>query len=638
MDINQLYSAALAAQRSGREAEAEQLYRQILDQMPVPEALVNLGNLLARQGRHGEALPLYDQALAARPDFLEALFNRAGLLLEQKNHDGALENYDRILALRPDMAAAWNNRGSALRALARLEDALASFTRAAALNPGHVNALVNRAMALWDLRRLEEALAAAQSALSAQPGHPEALYVRANILRDLGRMAEALAGYEQTLSAQPAHPHALNGAAQAALALSDWQKVDALTPRLKDNAANGPALIQPFVLLGYDDDPALQRRCAENYINRTVPARQPLAAGRYSHDRIRLAYLSADFHQHPTAQLMVELFERHDRARFDVMAIAFGPDDNSPMRARLKKAVDHFEDVRGRSDTQVAQWMRAREIDIAIDLNGHTMGARPGILAHRPAPVAVNYLVYPGTMGAPFIDYILADRIVLPMDQQPFCRERILHLPDCYQANDATRALAPPPSRAEARLPPMGFVFCCLNNGWKITRPLFDIWMQLLHQVAGSLLWLLDGPHADNLRRQAQARGIDPARLVFAPKVAPDAHLARHQLADLFLDTLPYGAHTSCSEALWAGLPVVTCYGKSFTGRVAASLLKAIDLPELVATNLAGYERLALDLATNPALLAATRQKLARNRPTTPLYDSDRFRKNIEAAYETMLG
>jgi predicted O-linked N-acetylglucosamine transferase (SPINDLY family) len=637
MDVDQLYGAALAAQKLGQEAEAERLYRQILEQASPPEVLVNLGNLLARQGRRDEALAMYDRALAARPDFLEGLFNRAGLLLELKRPEDALENYERVVALRPDLFIAWNNRGSALRALQRHEEALGSFERATALNPSHVNALTNRAMALWDLRRLQDALAAANQALAVQPAHAEALYTRANILRDLGRMAEALADYEQVLAIQPTHVHALNGAAQAALALCDWPKVETLTPRLKDNAASGPALIQPYVLLGYDDDPALQRRCAENYVRRTVPPRAALAGKRYSHYRIRLAYLSADFHQHPTAQLLVELFERHDRKRFEVTAVSFGPDDGSTMRARLKQAFDHFEDVRGRSDAEVAQWLTARETDIAVDLNGHTHGARTGIFAHRPAPVQVNYLVYPGTMGAPFMDYILADRIVLPLDQQAFCSEKIVHLPNCYQANDGARALMPAPGRAEAGLPPEGFVFCSLNNGWKITRRMFEIWMRLLEQVEGSVLWLLDGPHAPNLRREAASRGIESSRLIFAPKLPPEQHLARHQLADLFLDTLPYGAHTSCSDALWAGLPVITYYGKAFPGRVAASLLKAVDLPELVTTSLADYEAKALELAKNPALLTATKQKLLRNRRTTPLYDSERFRQGIEAAYEAML-
>jgi predicted O-linked N-acetylglucosamine transferase (SPINDLY family) len=335
---------------------------------------------------------------------------------------------------------------------------------------------------------------------------------------------------------------------------------------------------------------------------------------------------------------MVELFERHDRGRFEVSAFAFGPDDGSAMRQRLVKAFDRFEDVRHLTDLEIAQRLRAREIDIAVDLNTHTHDARPGIFSHRPAPVQVNYLVYPGTSGANYMDYVLADRIVLPLDQQPFFSEKIVHLPDCYQANDTTRILPPPPSRAEAGLPENGFVFCCFNNGWKITALVFDIWMRLLQQVPDSVLWLLDSPARENLRSQAAKHGVDAGRLVFAPKLSPDQHLARNQLADLFLDTLPYNAHTTCSDALWAGVPVVTCYGQAFQGRVAASLLKAIDLPELVTTRLEDYEALALELAANPALLRATRDKLARNRLTTALYDSDRFRRNIEAAYEGMMG
>jgi predicted O-linked N-acetylglucosamine transferase (SPINDLY family) len=631
-----IYNQAMAAQKAGNLAEAERLYRQIPGQ--VPEVLVNLGNLLARQGRHGEAMHFYDQAVAARPDFFEALFNRGNLLLELKRTEEALESYDRVLAARQDFAGVWNNRGTALRGLNRLDAALASFQRAVTLAPGHFNALTNAAVILWDMKRLPEALAAVDRALGVQPGFAEALYVKANVLRDLGRTGEALAAYEATLKSNPAHPHALNGAAQVARIVCDFKRVEALTPQVIQNAPRGRAVIQPFVLMGYSDDAALQRRCAENLVRMFVPQRPALRdVRRYGHDRIRLAYLSADYHQHPTAQLMVELFERHDRSRFEVTAIAFGPDDGSLLRARLKIVFDHFEDVRGLSDAEVARMLREREIDIAVDLNGHTAEARPGIFAWRPAPVQVNYLVYPGTTGADFMDVILADRIALPSDQQPYIREKIVHLPDSYQANDATRVVLPPPSRAAAGLPDSGFVFCCFNNSWKITSAMFDIWMRLLTQVDGSLLWLLDGPHADNLRAEAKARGVDPARLIFAPKLPPEQHLARQQLADLFLDTLPYNAHTTCSDALWAGLPVVTCYGKAFPGRVASSLLKAIDLPELVTASPQLYEALALELAQNPALLKATKEKLARNRTTTPLFDSERFRKNIETAYEAML-
>lgn len=637
--MRDLYAQAIAAQQSGNAAEAERLYRMLLDRAAMPEAHVNLGNLLTRQGRPAEALEQYDRALALRGGFFEALFNRANLLSDLRRAEAALADYDAAAALRPDVPGLWNNRGTALRALRRQEAALESYDRALRLAPGHVNALTNRAMLLLEMDRPGDALASAEKALTVQPRFAEALYVRANALRDLGRWNDALAACEAALEAAPGHPHALNGLARAALTLCDWRRAALLAPALRDAVLGGGAVIQPFVLMGYSDDAALLRRCAEQYVHRVAPAQPPLSDGRRcGHGRIRLAYLSADFHSHPTAQLMAELFERHDRNRFEVSAYAFGPDDGSTMRARLVKAFDRFEDVRGLGDAEVARLLRERETDIAIDLNTHTHGARPGIFALKPAPVQVNYLVYPGTSGASYMDYILADAVVLPPGQQPFFSEKIVHLPHCYQANDATRLVAPAPPRGELGLPEDGFVFCCLSNGWKITAPLFDIWMRLLEQVPGSVLWLLDGPQRDTLKAEATARGIAPARLVFAPKAPPEVHLARHQAADLFLDTLPYDAHTSASDALWAGLPLVTCTGKAFQGRVAASLLEAIGLPELIAPDLARYETLALDLAREPALLRATREKLARNRLTMPLYDSARFRRDIEAAYEAMLG
>jgi predicted O-linked N-acetylglucosamine transferase (SPINDLY family) len=639
MDLQQVYGQARQAQKDGDLLEAERLYRQILGQSAVPEVLVNLGNVLAAQNRRDEALTSFDRALQVRPDLFEALYNRANTLLDLHRSAEALEDYNRVIALRPDFPSGWNNRGTALRRLRRLEESLASYDQVVRLAPAHVNAHTNRAIVLFDLGMLDQALPAADAALALQADFSEALYIKGNILRDLGRLKDARDCFRRILEIAPHHGFALNGLAQTAASLCDWNEMAALAPRLESDVRAAHSLIQPFVLLGYSEDAALIRRCAENTIHRMAPAQPALWNGQsYGHDRIRLAYLSADFHTHPTAQLMVELFERHDRARFEVSAFAFGPDDNSPMRQRLIKAFDRFEDVRRLSDLEIAHLLKSREIDIAVDLNGHTHEARPGIFSHRPAPVQVNYLVYPGTTGARYMDYVLADRIVLPLDQQPYFSEKIVHLPDCYQANDATRSMPAPPSRAEAGLPASGFVFCCFNNNWKITAPLFDIWMRLLQQVPGSVLWLLDSPARDNLRAHAIARGVDAGRLVFAPRLKPDLHLARYPLADVFLDTLPYNAHTTCSDALWAGLPVVTCYGKAFQGRVAASLLTAIDLPELVTTRLADYETLALKLASNSAVLKAMREKLARNRLTTPLYDSERFRRNIEAAYAAMLG
>ena len=638
MDLQQLYNQARMAQKDGNLMEAARLYRQIVAASPIPEMMVNLGNVLAQLGNADEALRQYDQALRQKTDLFEALFNRANLYLETGRNLEALADYEKAARIRTDVPGLWNNRGTALRHLRKLEDALVSYERAVALAPNHVNALTNRAIALHDLRRLDQAFMASEAALAAQPDFAEALYVRGNILRDLGRLPEAQSSYERALQKAPQHPLALNGLAQVSAVLCDWAKTASLLPRLTSDVQAGRAVIQPFVLMGYSEDAALLRRCAETYVHRAAPVQPPLYDGKpYRHDRIRLAYLSADFHQHPTAQLMAELFERHDRNRFEVSAFAFGPDDGSAMRHRLVKAFDSFDDVRAFSEFEIARMIRAREIDIAVDLNGHTHEARPGIFSHRPAPVQVNYLVYPGTAGAGYMDYVLADRIVLPLDQQAFFSEKIIHLPDCYQANDATRGLLPAPSRAELGLPEQAFVFCCFNNSWKIAAPVFAIWMRLLQQVPESVLWLLDSHASENLRAQAASHGVDAGRLVFAPKLPPDQHLARHHAADLFLDTLPYNAHTTCSDALYAGLPVVTCYGKAFQARVAASLLKAIDLPELVTTRPEDYEALALELANNPPLLQATREKLRRNRTTTPLYDSDRFRRNIEAAYEAMV-
>jgi len=401
-------------------------------------------------------------------------------------------------------------------------------------------------------------------------------------------------------------------------------------------------VVNPLVFLAFSKDSEVQLRCAQLYVkDRLGACPAPVYRGSIlrTGNRIRLAYLSADFREHPTAYLMAELFERHDRDRFEVFAFSFGTDDGSAMRRRLEGAFDHFIDVRQMSDADVAQHMAALGIQLAIDLMGHTKDSRPGILARRPAPVQVNYLGYLGTMGAEFIDYILVDPFVVPADQQPFYTEKLVHLPDCYQVNDRKREIAEQtPSRVECGLPEDGFVFCCFNNHYKITPAVFDIWMRLLQTVPGSVLWMLGGQEATerNLRREAASRHIDAERLIFAPRKKLPEHLARYRVADLFLDTLPCNAHTTASDALWVGLPVVTCAGRAFAGRVAGSLLHAVGLPELVTESHEAYEALALKLATDPQQLNSLRERLARNRGIAPLFDTDRFRGHIEAAYTRM--
>ena len=395
-----------------------------------------------------------------------------------------------------------------------------------------------------------------------------------------------------------------------------------------------------FSFLGYSSNAELQLACAKRFIRHHVPVRPPQLwkGGAWRNDKIRIAYVACGFHQHPTAYLTAELIEIHDRSRFEVLGISLGQDDRSDIRARLVRAFDQFHDVRSKGDREVAALLNDLRIDIAVDRSGYIVNARPGIFAVRAAPIQVNYLGFPGTLGASFYDYILADATVLPFDQQRFYSEKIVHLPDSYQVNDSKRPVARTPTREEAGLPAEGFVFCCFNNCYKITPPVFEVWMRLLDRVAGSVLWLYcDRAAAEtNLRREAAARGIDPGRLVFARRMPLADHLARHRLADLFLDTLPYNAHTTASDALWVGLPVITCRGQSFAGRVAASLLRAMGMPDLVTDDLEEYERLALRLASEPPALRELGQRLRQSRLSQPLFDTDRYRRHIEAAYVKM--
>jgi predicted O-linked N-acetylglucosamine transferase (SPINDLY family) len=637
------------------------------------EAHINRGNALRSLRRFDEALASYDRAIALRPGFAEAYVNRGNVLRDLKRLDRALASHDTAIVLRPGFAEAYINRGSALRDLKRLDEALASYERAIALKPDYAEAYSNRGKVLWDLRRLDEALASYATAIALKPDYADAYNNRGNTLRDLDRLGEALASYDKAIALWPdyAEAHSNRGGALAELkryeealssyaaalriepdlaaarmgiwpvaqAICDWRLIAEHVGVVTDNTVRA---VTPFVLLVHCDDPAAHLQCAAHFIGEKLPTLpQPLWSGTARrHDKIRVAYLSADFRDHAVAHLIAGLIEAHDRSHFEVIGVSLGVDDQSAMRRRLAGSFDQFHSVRTESNLAVASLMHRLEIDVAVDLLGYTRDARPEILAHRPAPIQVNYLGYPGTMAARFIDYVIADPIVLPFDQQPFYTEKIVHLPECYQVNDAKRTIGEhTPSRTEAGLPEHGFVFCCFNNNFKINAAVFEIWMRLLHSVTGSVLWLLrDNAMAErNLLGAAAAHGINPARLVFADRVPLDQHLARHRLADLFLDTLPYNAHTTASDALWVGLPILTCQGHAFAGRVAASLLHAVGLPDLVTSDLHAYETLALRLATDATLLNGLRDRLAQNRLTCPLFDTDRSRRHIEKAYLTML-
>jgi protein O-GlcNAc transferase len=667
---------AVALHQEGQLAQAELLYQAILKQAPrhfdamhllgviaaqqkkfaaavqfIGQALTlnpnfapahtNIGNALLELNRYDEALASYERALAIQADDSDTLNRRATALHALKRHEEALVSCDQALAIKSDFADAWNNRGNALLDLGRHEEALASYDHALQIDPRNPEALNGRGNTLRSLDRHDEALASYDEALATRPDFAVVLNNRGTELRYLNRHEEAAETLERLLGVDPDYPYAKGNLLSSRLYCCDWRTYDQETTQVAEDVVAGKRAASPFGFLSFGASSRSQLQCAQTYSKDKYPASAPAIwqGERYSHERIRIAYLSADFRDHVVTRLLAELFERHDKTRFETTAISFNPDDRSELRTRLANAFTRFIDVRGRSDRDVALLLKQLEIDIAVDLTGYTNHCRTGIFAFRAAPVQVNFLGFLGTMGVNFIDYIIADRVVIPEAEQACYSEKVVYLPDAYQPNDSTRRISDTtPTRREAGLPESEFVFCSFNSNYKIAPPVFDVWMRLLGRVEGSVLWLLGGNVAavGNLRHSAEARGIAPERLVFAQRMALEDHLARHRLAGLFLDTLPYNAGATASYALWAGLPVVTCLGSSFVGRMAASQLTAIGLPELITDNLQDYEALALKLARDSDLLAAIRAKLARNRTSFPLFDTDRYRRHLESAYQTM--
>lgn len=608
----------------------------------VPErvsVLTNLAAALLRQDKIAEAGQYAEQSVALDPANADGWLNlamyrkRTGALAE------ALECCERSVAARPDHPDGWSSRGAALLELQRPGEALESCDRAIALQARHAEAWSNRGLALNALRRFDDAVASHRRATELDPHSAQTWTNLAVTLADLGRYEESAACYDKALAFEPL-PFVLGDWLRAKMQICDWTAFDAACERTLAAVDAGARAASPFALLAIASSPAQQRRCAEAYIAELYPARAtPAPRPARVPGRIRVGYFSRDFRNNALSYVLAGLFEHHDRSRFELFALSFGPQVMDGMRKRVEAAFEHFIDVSAKTDDEIAQVARELGIDIAVDLKGLSGYARTGIFARRAAPVQVNYMGYPGTMGAPYVDYLIADRVVVPERELSRYSECVVWLPHTYWANDSKRPIAPrTPTRAEAGLPERAFVFCCFNNPAKITPDVFDLWMRLLAAADGSVLWLLDANAAAtrNLRTQAQARSIEPGRLVFAPQLEPSAHLARQRTADLALDTFHYNAHTTAVDALWAGLPVLTCPGETFASRVGASLLQALGLPELIAASRSEYERRALSLATDPGRLAAIRKKLAENIPTHPLFDTALFTRHIEAAFATM--
>ena len=607
----------------------------------LPEAWLGRGNTLSELRRYDDALAAYDRALSANPQLIGALLGRGNVLNALKQYDDALAAYDKAIRIMPDFAEAWLNRGNLLNTINRHDEALAAFRRALALRPDFPEAWLGQGNVFFLLKRHQDAASSYERALAIRPGQIEAQIGRGNVFAVLKQHRAAASAYAAALRLAPEHPFTKGLLLHQKLLACDWSSIDALMDEIDKDLAAGRLSVEPFVLQGVSNCPRHLQRCAELYSADRYPATVAEAFQQRTpdHKKIRVAYLSGEFREQATSHLIVGVLEQHDASRFEVYAFDNGWDDRSEIRSRINAAVHEMIELRPLSDASALAAIREKQIDILVNLNGYFGEQRTQLSANRAAPIQVNYLGFPGTMGASYIDYIIADQHVIPENQKRFYSEKVVYLPNCYQANDSKRKIAANvPSRLECGLPQTGFVFCCLNNGYKILPDVFNCWTQILLQVEDSVLWLLsDNPETKaNLQREASARNIDPQRLIFAKLILPADHLARHALADLFLDTVPCNAHTTASDALWTGLPLLTCMAETFSGRVAASLLHAIGLPELVTTTLEDYERLAVDLALHPEKLAQLKDKLSNNRSAAPLFNTKLFTQHLETAYEEM--
>lgn len=681
-----LHFLGVFALQAGRCEMAVDYIRQALGLRPnFPEAYSNLGTALKSLGRLREAVVSYRQAVQLKPDWAMA-HNNLGVALEELGDDLAAEaSWREAVRLQPSLADAHNNLGVILARRGAMDAAVESFRQAVAHQPSQVSGYLNLGLGLQNQGKLDEAAAQYEQALRVQgdcaaayyslgllrseqmrpqealdcyraairykPDLADAHFSLGKLLRETGDLQGGIASYQRALELNPKDISTAGALVFALQHTCEWKNLQALTQRIiasvdnpAQDASSRPAAPFTCLTLSIATTPEQQLRCARQWI-----AKQPAPLIRFQHDRstrraaadgrITIGYASIDFREHPVAYLVVGLFENHDRRRFRTVGYSYGPDDGGPTRRRIAAAFDEFVDLQGSSSTDAARRMHADKVDILVDLGGYTRDARTQVMAMQPAPIQVSYWGYPATMAAPYMDYILVDPFIVPPDQQPFFSERLVHLPGCYMPCDSHRPISPEtPRRRDCGLPEAGFVFGCFNSPYKITPAIFAVWMNLLHAVPDSALWLLEGnPLVPiNLRRRAAEAGIDPRRLVFAPWTSAPEHLARYRLVDLALDCYPYSAHTTGSDALWVGCPLVTVVGETFASRVAGSLLQAIGLQDLVAGSFAEYAATALRLARDPASLAEVRQRLAANCTTCGLFDSERLARNVERAYEMM--
>jgi protein O-GlcNAc transferase len=633
------YNMGIKLQEQSKLKEAIGAYNKALALKPdYADAHYNMGIALQDQSKPEEAIEAYSKVLSLKPDHAVAYYNMGIVLKDQNNLEEAVKAYNKALAIKPDYASAHNNMGIALQEQSKLEEAIEAYNKALEIKPDYANAYNNMGIVLQEQNKLEEAIKAYKKALEIKPDYVEAYYNMGNAFQEQNKLEEAIDLYNKALAIKPDYEAARTENLYQQARICNWESIAKdvnLIPRLGTSEKHVP----PFALLPLEDSPERHSTRSKIYAKANYPQKTLQAKDRPSKrpKRIRIGYFSTDFKEHPVAYLIAKVLEQHNRDQFEVFGYSIHGSSSCVMRRRLEKSFDSFMDVESMSDRDVALQARQDEIDIAVDLNGYTQYARTGIFAYRAAPIQINYLGYPGTMGSNFMDYIVADRFLIPPENQKHFCEKQIYLPNTYLPTDNTRELYKKKiTRNESGLPDDAFVFCCFNNNYKISTNEFDIWMRLLTKVEKSVLWLRQSNQFSqiNMMNEAKKCNVDPSRLVFANKITMNKHLARHRLADLFVDTFAFNAHTTASEALWAGLPLVTKIGKGFAARVAGSLLNAVGLPELITETEQDYEALILKLATNPMKLAEVKEKLATNCLTQPLFNSELYTKHLEEGYQ----
>jgi len=637
-----LYYLGTALRMKENFEEAIVSYQRCLELFgPTPEALNDLGVCFSQLGRYSEAYEFYNAALRLSPTSPEIYFNLGCLLEEQNFLTEALESYENALDHRRNYSAAWNHRGSVLAKLCRNPEALKSFEFALRASPDNFYAYNNKAVALTKAGSYKEALKDFDTAISLKKDYADAYINKATLFVAMNRYADAIACYEQALNYAPKANFVFGNYFHLKMKICDWAAYSKNLKKLTDGIRNNDALTNPFPVVGLVDDPNLQQRTAVTYVQTIVKniKSDPFCREPKHSTKIKIGYFSSDFHNHATAYLISELFELHDRSLFAIYGLSLHQTQCDEMTKRISAGLDYFVDLSGASDEEVIRISRGLELDIAIDLKGFTNNARPTIFAARVAPLQVAFLGYPGTMGATFIDYIIADKVVLPEKNRKHFTEQIAYLPNSYQVNDSKRKKSEREfSRSELGLPDTGFVFCCFNNSFKINPDVLDLWSKILKSVEGSVLWLYESNDlaTRNLRNEIASRGLDPTRLVFGKHLPNDQHLSRLGLADLFLDTWPCGAHTTASDSLWSGVPVLTMPGESFASRVSTSLLIAMGLTELVAQSPSDYFAKAVAFAKNRRYLSQIKSLLAHKKITSTLFDTKLFCRHLEQAYIEM--